>query len=333
VAPDNKSVVDLVAKAKERMVKERAAFVKSSIASAAKAIETKDFAPAVKLLERVRAADPENAQAAKLYAVASKADTSVRTKEADELLAEADMFEKNKRFEIALARMEKAAALMPERQDLAQRLTALREQVAVRNMMLVEAGEFIFGDAKQGLLRRPYKVNLPAFYIDRFPVTNAEYKRFCEATDRPRPNHWNNGDFQRGQANHPVSNVSFFDAKAYAKWAGKRLPCEEEWEKAARGTDGRKYPWGNEMGEMMCNPGTEGTTPIDKYPRAQSPYGVIDMVGNVWEWCDSRVGGDEKYRFRRGGLGSKLGCTTRKRVAAKHFYMDLGFRCAKDATQ
>ncbi len=331
LAPKNKSVAKIVQKGKKRLAKERDRFVERTLAKSAKEIEAKNFGEAEVLLRRVCKLAPDNAKAKKLYSVAKKGHGAQRRQEADQLLAEADQYIKSRRYEIALARVQSAAELCPDRSDIQQKLKEVRELMLVRNMCYVEGGEFIFGDAKQGLLRRPYKMTVAPFYIDKFPVTNAEYARFCKATRRPPPSHWPNGEVPRGQENHPVCNVSFNDAKAYAKWVGKRLPTEEEWEKAARGTDGRKYPWGNEMDESMCNNGANGTTPVDKYTRGQSVYGCVDMVGNVWEWCDSRYGSDDRHRFRRGGLGHKLGCTSRKPGNVNHPYMDSGFRCALDA--
>jgi formylglycine-generating enzyme required for sulfatase activity len=140
-------------------------------------------------------------------------------------------------------------------------------------------------------------VYLDTFYIDETPVTDGEYKRFLDANpDYPVPLDWGQSsrDFREGKEDHPVVDVSWFDALAYARWAGKRLPTEAEWEKAARGPstgsgDARRYPWGNEFDPTRCNTnvsGNHGTTPVTKYaPQGNSPYGVMDMAGNVWEWC------------------------------------------------
>jgi len=158
----------------------------------------------------------------------------------------------------------------------------------LNDMILIPAGEFMMGSDDGYNDEKPaHKVYLGAYYIDRYPVTNAEYKRFVDATGHRQPN-WKGGTYPAGKADHPVVRVSWEDATAYAQWAGKRLPTEAEWEKAARGVDGRRWPWGNEWGAGRCNSQETGigdTTPVGKYsPAGDSPYGSADMAGNVWEW-------------------------------------------------
>jgi formylglycine-generating enzyme required for sulfatase activity len=128
------------------------------------------------------------------------------------------------------------------------------------------------------------------------PVTNVQYLAFVLATGYERPKHWEGGRPPKGKKDHPVVYVSWHDAVAYCKWlaevTGKpyRLPTEAEWEKGARGTDGRIYPWGDKFDKDKCNiekSGIGGTTPVDKYPNGVSPYGLLDMAGNVWEWTSS----------------------------------------------
>ena len=137
-----------------------------------------------------------------------------------------------------------------------------------KEMVYIPAGEFLMGEVK-----RP--VSVQAFYIDRHLVTNAEYQKFVDATGYPAPLNWARGRHPEGKADHPVTQVKWDDASEYAKWAGKRLPTDEEWEKAARGTDGRTYPWGDEWGKDRCNTCETkifDTTPVGKFsPQGDSP--------------------------------------------------------------
>jgi iron(II)-dependent oxidoreductase len=135
-----------------------------------------------------------------------------------------------------------------------------------------------------------HKVYLDGFWIYRYEVTNEQYAKFVSATGRSAPSHWSGGRIPSGLEKHPMWNVSWEDAKAYCEWAGVRLPTEAEWEKAARGTDGRVWPWGNEWDPKKCNAygradGFYYTAPVGSFPQGVSPYGVMDMAGNVWEWC------------------------------------------------
>lgn len=148
----------------------------------------------------------------------------------------------------------------------------------------VPPGKFLCGDDEE-------TVYLDAYYISRTPVTNAQYAKFVQATGHRAPEHWDGDTPPDEILDHPVTYVSWCDAQAYCEWAGVRLPTEEEWEKAARGTDGQKYPWGNEeptSGLCNFNMNVGGTTPVGKYsPQGDSPYGCVDMAGNVWEWTES----------------------------------------------
>jgi formylglycine-generating enzyme required for sulfatase activity len=138
---------------------------------------------------------------------------------------------------------------------------------------------------------------LPDYYIARTPVTNAQYRAFVQATECQPPEQWKSGTPPKGKGDHPVTWISWHDAVAYCEWLAEvtrrpyRLPSEAEWEKAARGTDGRLYPWGDEWDAERCNTletGCEGTTPVSAYEGlGESPYGCVDMAGNVWEWTGS----------------------------------------------
>jgi formylglycine-generating enzyme required for sulfatase activity len=150
------------------------------------------------------------------------------------------------------------------------------------------------------------------FYIDKYPVTNAQFKQFMDATNyMPKDSlnflrDWKNGAYPVGWENRPVTWVSLEDARAYAQWAGKRLPHEWEWQLAAQGTDGRVYPWGNVWQfANVPTPATgrtmPGPDPVDAHPAGASPYGVMDMVGNVWQWTDEFVDEHTRAALLRGG--------------------------------
>jgi formylglycine-generating enzyme required for sulfatase activity len=148
------------------------------------------------------------------------------------------------------------------------------------DMVLVPAGTALLGE-------HPHPVEVSQFYIDRTEVSNRAYGEFVKATSHSRP-----VDFREDLPEYPVVNVTFDDAEAFAKWAGKRLPTYVEWEKAARGTDGRVFPWGNQPDGSLAN--VQGTRnpgsvmPVDSFPKGASPYGALNMIGNVWEWVDAR---------------------------------------------
>jgi formylglycine-generating enzyme required for sulfatase activity len=135
------------------------------------------------------------------------------------------------------------------------------------------------------LPRREFVV--PGFWIDVVPVTCTQYKRFCDATGYQVPKYWADGRIPEGRQDHPVVSVSWDDVLAYCSWVGKRPPYESEWEKAARGSDGRIWPWGNEYREGCGNidrGAAAGTQPMGSFPQGASPYGCLDMAGNVFEW-------------------------------------------------
>jgi formylglycine-generating enzyme required for sulfatase activity len=198
------------------------------------------------------------------------------------------------------------------------------------------------------------KVRFDRFAIDRTLVTNGQFYEFLRrAKCRPRRSenflkHWYNGQPPLGKDDHPVVYVDLDDARAYARWAGKRLPTEEEWQYAAQGNDQRKYPWGAELRGGLFNGGEAGgTTPVTAYPESRSPFGCYDMCGNVWQWTESeRTDGRTRFCIIRGGSyftarGSNWyvdGGPRPVNFATKFLLMwpgldrcaTIGFRCVKD---
>lgn len=184
-------------------------------------------------------------------------------------------------------------------------------------MILIPAGEFLMGsDPKKvpsfedpitarayagGWETPQHTFTLPDYHLARTPVTNAQYAAFLQETDHPRPKLWRSRKSPRGKEDFPIVYVSWHDAVAYCRWlaeaTGKpyRLPSEAEWEKGARGTDGRLYPWGDGWNPARCNTlegEQDGITPVEAYPQGAGPYGLVDMAGNVWEWTISLWGED-----------------------------------------
>jgi formylglycine-generating enzyme required for sulfatase activity len=241
-------------------------------------------------------------------------------------------------------------------------------------MIHIPSGTFIMGSSEDQIqqvvetgveperLRREFPqhlVQLSDYYIGKYPVTNREYQAFIMETGFQPPAGWDEFRYPEDKGDHPVVNVSWESSMEYCKWlsekTGKeyRLLTEAEWEKAARGTNGRIYPWGNKFDKNRCNT-TEGkigdTSPVGQYsPRGDSPFGCADMSGNIWEWCadwfseteyENRIGmvaqnprGPEvgEYRVLRGGsfiLGqSEARCAARFRLKP-YYWFDFGFRVA-----
>ena len=160
-------------------------------------------------------------------------------------------------------------------------------------MVYVPGGTFLIGRGDGDKFESPSStVPIQPFFIDRTEVTNEEYQQFVKATGHPAPPNWSKGRFPEGRAKFPVVNVSWSDAVAYADWAQKRLPTEAEWEYAARGADGRTYPWGNVWNPDYANAdrGPKGQiVPVGAYSSGASPFDLLDMCGNVWEWTSSEL--------------------------------------------
>ena len=267
-----------------------------------------------------------------------------------------------------------------QNRTLKGRIATLQKELdkALRaNMALIPAGRFQMGSKNGEFDEKPvHTVYVDSFYIDKYEVTNTQYKQFVDANPQwrknriPRAYHngsylsdWNLNDYPIGKGEHPVTYVSWYAAMAYAQWAGKRLPTEAEWEKAARGGEvGQRYPWGNSIDSGKANYGTNvgGTTRVGNYP---ANYGLYDMAGNVREWClDAYQGGFYKSSHRRNPLaggtltevvtdfpnlkgsrvlrgGSWSSPARRLRVADRlgyaptYAYPYVGFRCAKSVTR
>jgi serine/threonine-protein kinase len=214
-------------------------------------------------------------------------------------------------------------------------------------MVLVEAGDFLIGQNKE-------HDSLPAFYIDRTEVSNAAYKQFCDETKHALPK-----GFTGDEPDLPVVNILILDARAFAEWAGKRLPKGREWEKAARGKDGFLYPWGNQPDQARANVGSGRVLPVSALPAGASPYGALNMSGNVWEMVDqvSPPGPGALGRFAKvfQALGQSpptsnepwymvrgqsfvadetlnpAGLWDISTIPERASAIDTGFRCAKDA--
>jgi len=237
-------------------------------------------------------------------------------------------------------------------------------------MALVPAGEFTMGGPGKAVdedrAEAPeHKLTLPAFLIDKTEVTTTLYCRFLSEAGQTQdaqghaffgmvkylPIQQAGGQWQpvAGREKFPMTNVTWHGAMAYAKWAGKRLPTEAEWEKAARGTEGRKFPWGADLNTGLMRFGQDSLGPVGERPAGASVYGCLDMAGNAWEWTSSLfkpypyVAGDGREdpantaerRVARGGswTGEPWIATTtyRFRPYPEDAYYFLGFRCAKDA--
>lgn len=205
----------------------------------------------------------------------------------------------------------------------------VRHPIDGKLMALVDAGVFFSGPDDQ-------PIYVPAFYIDVYPTTNADYARFIAATDAKPPQHWENGEPPEHLLDHPVVFVTWHDANAYAQWSAKDLPTAQQWEKAARGTRGDIYPWGSQRTPAKCNcreHGIRTTTPVDRYASGVSPYGVYDMCGNTWEWCATEAT-PGRYELKGSAFTSPfLRCTpsTFNDASAEMLDDDTGFRCVTPA--
>ena len=216
-------------------------------------------------------------------------------------------------------------------------------------MVTVPKGPFLYGEG--GI----HEAIVHDYWFDQYPVTNEKYRGFILADGYGNqaywseegwkwktehnitvPKYWN--DTEWNKADHPVVGVSYYEAAAYAKWLGKLLPTEREWEKAARGEGGREYPWGDTFDKLKCNSaeaGLDHTTPITQYPIGVSLYGCYDMAGNVWEWCAGWYDEERKdWRVVRGGSWhnsqESLRVSNRFRTYTDRQSNNIGFRLTQD---
>jgi formylglycine-generating enzyme required for sulfatase activity len=231
--------------------------------------------------------------------------------------------------------------------------------------VLIPAGEFTMGSPQSEdvpVHESPqHQVDLPAYRIGVYPVTNEQYAEFVRQAKNPAPKKvgWFGKSPPKNQLDHPVVGVTWYDAQAYCRWLSEktgrtyRLPTEAEWEKAARGTDGRTYPWGDEWDPGLCNSSSSQTNSVTDHPSGESPYGCHDMVGNVWEWTSTMWGSNWKrpdfeypyqaddgreeeetdeiaHRVFRGGSYdedvAQLRCSARRWYAPDHADKTRGFR-------
>lgn len=191
-------------------------------------------------------------------------------------------------------------------------------------MVYIPGGEFhflVYNRWREGLNNEQFEmgplgqwyvtdevVNLNSYFIDKTEVTNAQFKKFLDASGyKPEHDinflkHWEGGIYPNGQGSYPVVWVDLDDATAYARWAGKELPTEAQWQLASQGKDGRLYPWGNEYDLKKANVRTDGPREVTDLEEGVSPYGCLNMVGNVWEWTDSKHDdGRHWFSYLRGG--------------------------------
>jgi len=249
--------------------------------------------------------------------------------------------------------MAKAAQVQPLKKAAIKK-SVKKHVVKKKDMVHVPTGPFTMGSDDWWPKTQPeHKRSVKGFYIDKYEVTLERYATFVKATGHSAPPNWKQGRIPSGKAGHPVTYVSWADADAFCRWEGKHLPYEDQWEKAARGTDKRAFPWGDRFSRKKANTpqlGFGNTMKVGSFPEGVSPYGVYDMAGNVWEWVDNwfkpypgNKHPDENYgeRFKVLRGGSWYDCTYYKCGISAPSYNriffnpdtknnNFGFRCALD---
>jgi formylglycine-generating enzyme required for sulfatase activity len=236
---------------------------------------------------------------------------------------------------------------IPSVTDLPVMAAAAESNTPPDGMAFVPGGEFRMGSDEGDAFSRPeHLVTVGPFFIDQTEVTNEAYLRFAKATGHEAPQTWPDGKFPAGEERLPVTGVTWYDAAEYAAWRGKRLPTESEWEFAARGSDGRIYPWGNDWAAPLANAEKTAKGARQVGQGGRSPFGIYDMAGNVWEWTASDAkgfsGGKQipwsrlRLKIIRGGnwQSDKHSATTFFRgfygASGEKDYKGTGFRCVKD---
>jgi formylglycine-generating enzyme required for sulfatase activity len=233
-----------------------------------------------------------------------------------------------------MALIDKVDVELDEREQVAGEVEEVEEEglEVIDGMVFVPAGAFLSGTANQSK-------DLKAFWIDQYPVTNAEYRQFVEATGYRSPKFWPEGRLR--DPDSPVVGVSWYDAFKYAAFAGKSLPTKDQWEKAVRGTKGNPFPWGEDLvAENVTfgqEDGTDAVAANGAHPENVSEFGVCDAVGNVWEWTESPDPNDSEQRVICGGSW----CDPEEFVRAdqhlaaypKDKYDNIGFRCVRVARE
>jgi formylglycine-generating enzyme required for sulfatase activity len=216
--------------------------------------------------------------------------------------------------------------------ESSQRILTVLERLGFE-WVFVPAGEFVMGEDQS-----ERRVHLGEYWIGKYPVMNSQFARFVEETRYQADERWRSA-FTPGKERHPVVNVSWHEAGAFCEWAGAALASEQQWEEAARGTDGRKYPWGNQWDANRSNQSGTGTTPVDQYPLGVSPYGCYDMDGNVRAWCSDELKSGSAHRasVTRGGswgpdVALNVSAASRLHCKPSDRNIDLGFRCAEFRT-
>jgi formylglycine-generating enzyme required for sulfatase activity len=258
-----------------------------------------------------------------------------RQKLADQWISKAETAAETNDWSAVIERANNALDHEPGNTRAEELIKQANEMKAYEGMVKISGGTYSYLDGKDG------EKQVSAFYIDRFEVTNAEYKTFMEETGHEPPLGWDDRTVPVGREDHPVSGISYKDARAYASWAGKQLPTERQWEVVARGASGRAYPWGNAVtvdGSAPANTvemGVGGSVSVDELPESCTPEDVCHLVGNVAEWTRTRqkTGTGEVLQVVKGGsylYPIEQGKPSHRMLRAPDVRLKaIGFRCVK----